>query len=259
MTRKLLHFILAIAVLLSVSALAQNGIAAAPSVPTPAATNTKIGIINIQEAIFASNEGRRDFEALNKKFEPKQSELQTINKEIDDLKKQLTAQGDKLNEDAKSVQVRQIEQKQKSLQRSYEDAQAEFQGQQNEILNRIGQKLLGVLDKYAKDNGYTLILDVSSQQSPVLWAGPSSNVTEPIGETFCWSHPAKRRQAVNAFLHYSPTGHPCSAETRRHYAEIITLNRDCKGRFGGLFLLREPRKKRRTCVNLSAGKLSEKF
>jgi len=180
MTRKLLHFILAIAVLLSVSALAQNGIAAAPSVPTPAATNTKIGIINIQEAIFASNEGRRDFEALNKKFEPKQSELQTINKEIDDLKKQLTAQGDKLNEDAKSVQVRQIEQKQKSLQRSYEDAQAEFQGQQNEILNRIGQKLLGVLDKYAKDNGYTLILDVSSQQSPVLWAGPSSNVTEPI-------------------------------------------------------------------------------
>ncbi len=180
MTRKLLHFILAIAVLLSISALAQNGSAAAPSVPAPAPTTTKIGIINIQEAIFATNEGRRDFEALNKKFEPKQGELQTVNKEIDDLKKQLTAQGDKLNEDAKAVQVRQIEQKQKSLQRSYEDAQAEFQGQQNEILNRIGQKLLGVLDKYAKDNGYTLILDVSSQQSPVLWAGPSSNVTEPI-------------------------------------------------------------------------------
>ena len=56
------------------------GAAGTPNAPSaaaaaPAATGTKVGTINIEQAIFASNEGRRDFEALSKKFEPKQAEL----------------------------------------------------------------------------------------------------------------------------------------------------------------------------------------
>ena len=68
-----------------------------------------------------------------------------------------------------------FDQKQKSLQRSLEDAQSDFQAQQNEIVNRIGGKMMDVLDKYAKTNAYALILDVSSQTSPVLWAGACSD------------------------------------------------------------------------------------
>lgn len=168
----------AVAVLASVAAFAQ---ADAPATnPAPAAGPAKIGIINIQQAIVATNEGRRDLEALQKKFEPKQAELQNLNKEVTDMQAQLKTQGEKLNEDARNNLVRNIDTKQKSLQRSFEDAQQDFQGQQNEIVNRIGGKLMQVLDKYAKDNGYTVILDVSSQQSPVLWASQTTDVTQPI-------------------------------------------------------------------------------
>jgi|SRR5689334_3433339 outer membrane protein len=186
MTRKLLRFILP-AAFLTVTALAQTGnAAAAPAnggggAPAPSvAGQAKIGIIDIQRAIMATNEGQRDFGALQKKFEPKQNDLNTLNKEIEDLKKQLQTQGDKLNEDARANMVKNIEAKQKTLQRQVEDAQGEFQSQQNDIANRIGGKMLDVLDKFAKQNGYALILDVSSQQSPVLWASETTNVTQEI-------------------------------------------------------------------------------
>jgi outer membrane protein len=183
MTRKLFRFILP-AALLTVTALAQTGTAAAanpaaPANPAPSAT-TRIGIINIQTAIVMTNEGRRDFESLQKKFEPTQSTLTNLNQEIDNLKKQLQTQGEKLNEQARADMVKSIETKQKTLTRQAEDAQADFQGQQNEIANRIGGKLLEVLDKFAKQNGYSVILDVSSQQSPVLWAAQTTDVTQEI-------------------------------------------------------------------------------
>jgi outer membrane protein len=173
----------AIAVLASVGVFAQTATPAAPAAAVPSGP-AKIGIINIQQAIVATNEGRRDLEALQKKFEPKQTELQNANKEVADLQNQLKTQGEKLNDDARGNLVRSIDSKQKNLQRSFEDAQADFQGQQNEIVNRIGGKLMEVLDKYAKDNAYTVVLDVSSPQSPILWAAQTTDVTKIVVDAY---------------------------------------------------------------------------
>jgi outer membrane protein len=170
-------------VLMSVTAFAQTG-SAAPATATSAPTSSKVGIINIQQAILLTNEGKRDLDALEKKFAPKQAELQNAQKEIQDMQNQLKTQGDKLNDEARNKLVRDIETKQKSFQRSAEDAQADFQSQQGELVNRIGGKLMEVLDKYAKANGFSLIVDVSSQQSPVLWAAASTDVTQEISAAY---------------------------------------------------------------------------
>jgi outer membrane protein len=186
MKRTLARFVLP-TVLLSVTALAQTGSAA----PTPAATTTgstaatsKVGIINIQQAILLTNEGKRDLEALDKKFEPQRSTLQNLQKEVQGMQDQLKTQGDKLNEEARAKLVRDIETRQKSLQRQLEDAQGEYQGAQGELVNRIGGKLMEVLDKYAKSNGYSMILDVSNPQSPVLWASAPIDVTQEIATAY---------------------------------------------------------------------------
>jgi outer membrane protein len=171
---------LALALVLSVPALAQSATPAASAAPTV----TKVGIVNIQAAIVNSNEGQRDFESLQKKFDPKRTELENLNKEVDELQKKFNTQGDKLNEDARGELLKQIDAKKKTLQRNYEDANTDIQAQQNEIANRIGQKLVEVLDKYAKDNSFTLILDVSGQSSPVLWAASSVDITKPVVEAY---------------------------------------------------------------------------
>lgn len=184
MKRMLAPYTLALLLMVSLSALAQTSRPAQPP-PAPAAAGpAKIGIINIELAIIGSNEGQREFTNLQKRFEPKQNELQALNKEVEDLKKQLSTQGDKLNDDARANLVKSIEQKQKNLQRSVEDAQNDFQTQQKDLANQIGRKLLQTLDKYAKGNGYTVILDVSNPQSPVLWAGNSVDLTKQIVDAY---------------------------------------------------------------------------
>ena len=185
-----------LAVVLTISALAQTGSAMPGNAATPPAATTaattansggvRVGIIDIQQAIVATNEGARDFEALQKKFEPRRSELQNLNTEVENLKKQLNTQGDKMNEEARATLVKSIETKQKSLQRSAEDAQNEFQAQQNEIAQRILQKMAPVIDKYAKSNGYGMLLDSSNPwpQGPLLWATASVDLTKTIVDAY---------------------------------------------------------------------------
>ncbi len=150
------------------------------------ATATKIGTINIEKAIYTSNEGRRDFEALDKKFEPKQNELKSFSDELDSLKKQLNAQQDKLNDESRGKLVKLIELKQKSLERASQDAQDDFQNQQGELVSRILTKMGPVIQKYFTDNGYGLLLDTSKPwpQGPVILAGQATDITEPVVEAY---------------------------------------------------------------------------
>jgi outer membrane protein len=154
--------------------------------PLATATGVKIGVIDMQGAIAGSNEGQRDFEALAKKFEPRRVELQKQNTEIEDLKKQLTNQGDKMSPEAHDQLVKSIENKTKSLQRSAEDAQNEFQQQQNEVAGKILQKLAPVITKYVSDNGYGLLLDASAPwpQGPIVVATAAVDITKPVVDAY---------------------------------------------------------------------------
>jgi len=185
------------AVVLTISALAQSGSpvpggAATPTASTTAAatsatsSSVKVGTIDMQGAVAGSNEGARDFEALNKKFEPRRTELQNLNNEVENLKKQLNTQGDKMNDEARGSLVKSIETKQKSLQRSAEDAQNEYQAQLNEIAQRILQKMAPVIDKYVKANGYGLLLDSSNQwpQGPIIMTTPALDITKAVVDAY---------------------------------------------------------------------------
>jgi outer membrane protein len=202
MKSKFVRVLLAIAVTLTFSALAQTGSAATPSsaaaapATTPAGSApatttgptgaTKVGTINIQEAIFGSNEGQKEIQALQKKFEPKQAELKSQNDELESLKKQLNTQGDKLNEDAAGNLKKQIETKQKSFDRNVQDAQEEFGSQQQDIASKILQKMAPMIVKYSQENGFGMIVDTSKPwpQSNVLWWGEAIDITKPVVEAY---------------------------------------------------------------------------
>jgi len=191
---------LAAAVLFAISALAQTSSAATPSSPSGGATGsaptpapvatgsgTRMGTINIEQAIFGSNEGRRDFEELSKKLEPKQSQLKGQNDELESLQKQLQTQGDKLNEEARATLVKQIETKKKAFDRSVQDAQEEAGNQQNDIAQRILQKMAPMIVKYAQENGFGMVVDTTKPwpQSPVLWYdGDKVDITKAIIDAY---------------------------------------------------------------------------
>jgi outer membrane protein len=198
MTSKFVRILVAAVFALTLSAWAQTAPAGAASSPAavpnapssasavPPATGTKVGTINIEGAIFSSNEGRRDVESLSKKLDPKQAELKNASDEIEGMKKQLTTQGDKMNEDAAANLRKQIESKQKVFERSVQDAREEAQGQQGEIMQRILQKMAPLIVKYATDNGFGMIIDTSQPwpQGPVVWYGPAVDITQPVVDAY---------------------------------------------------------------------------
>jgi outer membrane protein len=155
---------------------------------TNALTNTtfRVGTINMQQTIVASNEGRRDFEALNIKFEPKEAELKNLSDEIDGLKKQLSTQQNMLNEESRGKLMKQIESKQKNLERATQDAQEDFEAQRRELVDKLLAKLAPVVQKYFNDNHYSLLLDTSQPwpQGLVVLASPATDVTEQVLEAF---------------------------------------------------------------------------
>lgn len=165
---------------------AAPGTANDPPAAVAGAGGIKIGAINVEQAIFASNEGQRDFDALSKKLEPKQNALKAQNDEIEALKKKVAATG--TTDTDKAEAQRQVESKQKILQRDAQDAQEDARNQENEIAQRILQKMAPLIVKYATDNGFGMIIDTSTSNQwpngPVLWHGPSLDITKPVVDAY---------------------------------------------------------------------------
>lgn len=162
--------------------------AAAQSLPASAASApvgpAKIAVIAFQAAVAQTNEGQRNFADLQKKYEPKRDHLRTVNQEIGDLTKQLQAQGSTLNDAERASRARTLEDKKKQLQRDAEDAENDFKSESQEIFNKLASKVYEVLVGYAQQQGYTIVLDVSVEQNPVLYANESTDVTKAVIEAY---------------------------------------------------------------------------
>jgi outer membrane protein len=199
---------LGLSIAFSAAALAQT--AAAPATTTGPTPN-KIGVVNIQQAIAECNEGKKELDALQQKFNPKQAELKGLNDEVENMKKQYQAQEAKLSEEEKTSRAKAIDVKQKSLQRSYEDAQSEFQQAEQDVINRIGTKMLAVLEKYASSNGYAMVLDVSNPQtSPVLYATQGTVITKELVDAYNTESPASAPSPKPATRATTPAAKPAT-------------------------------------------------
>ena len=143
-------------------------------------TPTKVGIIHIQNAIISTKDGQKAAKELQDKFAPTRSRLKKKQADIEADRAKLNQGSNAMSADQKEKLMRDIDQKTKSLNRDTEDAQAELDQEQSKIMQELGQRIYAVIDKYSKDKGYSLILDVSSQQTPVLFASNDIDITGDI-------------------------------------------------------------------------------
>ncbi len=144
------------------------------------AAPTKVGIIHIQNAIIGTKDGQVAAKSLEERFMPRRKEVEKKQADIGAMQNQLRASSNTASEDVKNKLMRDIDVKQKSLQRDAEDFQAEVDQEQQKVLGELGGKIMAVIDKYATDNGYAIVIDVSSQQSPVLYAATAIDITREI-------------------------------------------------------------------------------
>ena len=174
--KRLLTVVSVLAMGLTPLARAQKPAAAA----TTAATSAKIAVIAFQAAVAKTNEGKKSFADLEKKYQPRQQEINQLKTEVDTLTKQLQTDGPKLTDAERASRAKSIDEKTKQLDRSAEDARNEFQQDISQAYGALAEKVYGVMKSYAQEQGYTLVLDYSTQQSPVLFAGQSTDITNAV-------------------------------------------------------------------------------
>ena len=174
-----LVLILASGIVLSADAQTQAAPAAAP-----AAVPAKIAVVAFQLAVAQTNEGQLDFGDLQKKYAPKEAALKTLSDEIDNLTKQLQAQGASLSEAERANKAKVIDDKKKQLDRDSEDARNDFQADIQEMYNSLASKVYDVMSSYAEQQGFTLVLDISQQQTPVLFSANGTNITKQVIDAY---------------------------------------------------------------------------
>ena len=178
--------------------------AAAPAAAAPATMSapTKVGVIQIQAALAATKEGQKAAAELEVKLAPRKKELEGKQSEIKDLQDRLQKGGNTLSDSAKEDLTRNIDAKTKSYNRQLEDAQAELEQEQQKLVNVLGQKMMAVIDKFAQQNGFAIVLDVSNQNTPVLYASNTVDITKEVidlyDKTVFTATPAAARPAAPA-------------------------------------------------------------
>ena len=151
---------------------------------------TKVGVINIQQTILSTKDGQKATQNLQAKFDPRRKDIERKQQEIQQMQDSFRKTQNTASEDQRTKLARDIDQKQMALKRDMEDAQGDFEQEQSRAYNELGGRLLQVIDKYARDNSYTLILDVSSPQTPVLYMANGTDITAEIVKLYDANAPA---------------------------------------------------------------------
>jgi outer membrane protein len=181
--KRIFALVLMLASGMVLSAAAQTQAAAAPAAG-PVAVPAKIAVVAFQLAVAQTNEGQRDFGDLQKKYAPKETALKTLSDELDNLTKQLQAQGASLSEGERANRAKVIDDKKKQLDRDSEDARNDFQADMQEMYNSLASKVYDVMSSYAEQQGFTLVLDISQQATPVLFSANGTNITKQVIDAY---------------------------------------------------------------------------
>jgi outer membrane protein len=144
----------------------------------------KIAVIAFKAAVAKTNEGQRDFADLEKKFMPRENQLKALNADIETLTKGLQTQGATLGEAERASRAKTLDEKKKKLERDATDARNDFQQEMGEVYNTLASKVYDVMSAYAQQVGYTIILDVSDQQSPVLFATQNTDISQAVIDAY---------------------------------------------------------------------------
>ena len=174
-----------------------------PSQPPAAQALTAIGPakiawINMEQAVFMCEEGKKVFEEIQKFVTAKKNELDNLRKEADTLRGQLEMQASKLTDDARADLQEQVQQKETAFERFREDGQKEIESRQVRASNQIGRKMVPVIEKVAKEKGLSAVLNFSSNRD--AYVDPSLNITEDIIIAYNQAYPvgAPKAQAAPA-------------------------------------------------------------
>jgi outer membrane protein len=155
-------------------------------------------VINVRQAIVTTAEGKQASAELQQQFQPRQNELENMNKQINDLRSRLSAGASTLSDDEKVRLTQQGQRLTQQLDRKNNELNEDVQAAQGDVVDKIGRKMMDVLDRYARENGLVAVFDSSAQNSPILFASTNIDITQEIIKLYDQAYPVKGAVPANA-------------------------------------------------------------
>lgn len=162
----------------------------AQSAPTSEAPS-KVAVISLTEAVSGTAEGKQASQQIQAQFAPRQNELGGLSKQVQDITQRLQTGANTLSEEEKGRLQRQGTELQRRGQREEQDLQQDMQDAEQDAINRIGQKLMPIVTKYAQQNGYGVVIDTSTQNTPVIYSATQIDITKSIIKLYDDAYPVK--------------------------------------------------------------------
>lgn len=125
---------------------------------------------------------------LNREFQPRQTELQTLQQRIQALTDDITKTAPVADPKTTQTKQEQLDQLKKDFQRKGEDAQAAYNKRRTEMFQPLQDDIGKALEAYAKQRNINVIIDGS--QVPLVYAADSIDITRAFINEFNSKNPA---------------------------------------------------------------------
>lgn len=152
-----------------------------------AATQTKVAVINFQNAVLSTGEMQKALKDIQAKYRPRQDAIQKGQQELSDIQTQLNASQGKLSQAGESDLQARGQRKQTQLQRLNDDLTADFEADRDEAVRRASTRMQELLKKVAEEKGLDLVVD--SAAAPFFKSG--IDITDQVVAAFDKAYPAK--------------------------------------------------------------------
>jgi outer membrane protein len=152
-----------------------------------AATQTKVAVINFQNAVLSTGEMQKALKDIQAKYKPRQDVIQKGQQELSDIQTQLNASQGKLSQAGEADLQARGQRKQTQLQRLNDDLTADFEADRDEAVRRASTRMQELLKKVAEEKGLDLVVD--SAAAPFFKSG--IDITDQVVAAFDKAYPAK--------------------------------------------------------------------
>lgn len=138
----------------------------------------KIGVVNSQEVLEKSSEGKKAIAQLQEKDRSQQSRLSKLDEEIRQLETKLNTQRLTLTNEAILQMSSDLEKKRTDRKRLAEDALREIQDLRLRLFNKVQSELLPIIEQVGKEKNIEVIFDLAS--SGAIYFNPAIELTEEV-------------------------------------------------------------------------------
>jgi outer membrane protein len=153
---------------------------------TPAlSTSSNIAVVNFNAAVLGTAEAQKSMGALQKKYAPREQELQKLNDDIEATKKSLNDAAAKLTDAERNQKLQDLGTKEKQLQREAEDFKNDSQAESQRAFQQVAQKVFSLLQELSRQHGYAAVLEQGTETAPVVWYTASNvDITDQLIKSY---------------------------------------------------------------------------